>query len=102
MPASRTSSANPSAVDDASITTVRGLDYTTAQPIQVDIQGGKFLSVTPLPPREAAGGNLPTIAPGFVDLQVNGYLGLDFNTLPIAEEMTGKLIRLLWREGVTS
>jgi N-acetylglucosamine-6-phosphate deacetylase len=43
----------------------------------------------------------PFVGPGLVDLQVNGYAGLDFNTLPVPEDLPGRVTRALWREGVT-
>lgn len=41
-------------------------------------------------------------APGLVDLQVNGFRGLDFNTMPIAADLTGRAARELWSVGVTT
>lgn len=41
-------------------------------------------------------------APGLVDLQVNGFRGRDFNTLPMDPELPGRLTRELWTVGVTS
>ena len=45
---------------------------------------------------------LPTIAPGLVDLQVNGYLGRDFNRPPFPPSAVGEVAALLARDGVTS
>jgi N-acetylglucosamine-6-phosphate deacetylase len=44
----------------------------------------------------------PIIAPGLVDLQINGYRGMDYNTLPIEEEMAEKITDAIYAEGVTS
>jgi N-acetylglucosamine-6-phosphate deacetylase len=44
----------------------------------------------------------PVAAPGLVDLQINGFAGLDFNTLPVPDDLPGRVTRALWREGVTS
>jgi N-acetylglucosamine-6-phosphate deacetylase len=46
--------------------------------------------------------SLPWIAPGLVDLQINGYHGVDFNTIPIEMGSVEKVTRALWQEGVTS
>ena len=42
------------------------------------------------------------IAPGLIDLQINGFSGLDFNTLPMDEEVVTKITKMLWKEGVTT
>lgn len=48
------------------------------------------------------GETLPWIAPGLVDLQLNGYGGLDMNAPDLPEETVEALIDRLWEEGVTS
>src|SRR5690606_33596333 len=48
------------------------------------------------------GSDLPWIGPGLVELQLNGYAGMDFNTLPIAPDLASQVTRALWKEGVTS
>jgi N-acetylglucosamine-6-phosphate deacetylase len=47
-------------------------------------------------------GDLPLVGPGLVDLQVNGYGGMDFNSTPLDEEIVWRVTRALWREGVTT
>src|SRR5687768_9719882 len=47
-------------------------------------------------------GDLPWVGPGLVDLQVNGYGGMDFNSTPLDEELVQQVTRALWREGVTT
>jgi len=42
------------------------------------------------------------VAPGFVDLQINGYGGFDVNEQPLGEETLSQMIRAIWREGVTT
>jgi N-acetylglucosamine-6-phosphate deacetylase len=55
------------------------------------------------PARQPAGvPALPVVAPGLVDLQINGFAGRDFNALPIPPGTVGEVVRLLWREGVTA
>jgi N-acetylglucosamine-6-phosphate deacetylase len=44
----------------------------------------------------------PWLAPGLVDLQVNGGWGLDFNTLPLQPDTVLELSRLLQSKGVTT
>ncbi|MBW4082246.1 amidohydrolase family protein [Paenibacillus sp. S150] len=51
--------------------------------------------------QEAAAG-LPIVAPGLVDLQINGYGGHDFNNPLLTAAEVKLAVRTLWREGVTT
>ena len=42
------------------------------------------------------------MAPGFVDLQVNGYGGLDFNSDDLDADQVAELVTRQWDQGVTS
>ncbi|MGI8689702.1 MAG: N-acetylglucosamine-6-phosphate deacetylase [Thermomicrobiales bacterium] len=42
------------------------------------------------------------IAPGFIDIQVNGYAGLDFNAADVTPETVAGVVRALWRRGVSA
>jgi len=79
---------------------MRAIHYATGRPISIDTAGGIIRTIDVLDAKEAA--NLPIIAPGLVDLQINGYAGHDINSLPLANETLGKMIRAIWREGVTT
>jgi N-acetylglucosamine-6-phosphate deacetylase len=48
-----------------------------------------------------AGETLPWIAPGLIDLQINGYAGVNFNEVPIRAEQVHAVTRRLLAEGVT-
>lgn len=67
--------------------------------VRVAISDGKILSV--LEVGEGTGAE-PFLSPGFVDLQVNGYGGLDVNSPEIEPGEVAALTRRLWAEGVTS
>ncbi|KIL40384.1 N-acetylglucosamine-6-phosphate deacetylase [Gordoniibacillus kamchatkensis] len=81
---------------------LQGLHYLTGAPVRIAIRQGRIAGVEPLNDPPASLRQLPWIGPGFVDLQINGYAGMDFNTLPIAPHTTSRLSRALWSEGVTS
>jgi N-acetylglucosamine-6-phosphate deacetylase len=49
--------------------------YDTLRPITLEIGGGRIRSIQPAAER----GDLPLVAPGFVDLQINGFAGIEFN-----------------------
>ncbi len=44
----------------------------------------------------------PNLAPGLIDNQVNGYLGVDFTEPGLSEEKIQKVTKSLWMEGVTT
>lgn len=78
-----------------------GKHYRTGLPIEVEVREGRITSVTELempPPVDC----LPWLAPGLVDLQVNGGWGLDLNTAPLCSDTVLQLTRKLQRQGVTS
>lgn len=49
--------------------------FDTLRPVTVEISAGRIVSLHPA----ADAPNLPLVAPGFVDLQINGYGGVEFN-----------------------
>ena len=76
---------------------IKGTHYRSGAGISVSFKEPAIAAI-----RGGGGGDEPTIAPGIVDLQVNGFRGLDFNTLPVADDLPGNVTRELWSEGVTS
>lgn len=74
---------------------ISGRDYRTGGGISLTFRGDRIASVR-------AGSGEDILAPGLVDLQINGYQGLDFNTLPVAEDLPDRVTRALWAQGVTS
>jgi len=74
---------------------IRGIDVRTGEGIRLSLRDGAIESV-----ERGRGG--PLVGPGLVDLQVNGFRGLDFNTLPVPAELAGDVSRELFKEGVTS
>ena len=77
---------------------LRGRDYRTLQPIELEIQHGSIAEVRAL----SALDDDIILAPGFVDLQVNGFQGVDFNHFPFSELDVLHATRALWQQGVTS
>lgn len=79
---------------------IEGIHYQTGTHVSLGIAGGKISNIEiNMNQTEEA---LPYIAPGLVDLQINGYKGFDFNTLPITQELVMKVTEALWEEGVTT
>ncbi|NQX59475.1 N-acetylglucosamine-6-phosphate deacetylase [Paenibacillus qinlingensis] len=79
---------------------IRARHYASGSPVAVTVRDGRIDEVRQLD--DSLQEELPIVAPGLVDLQINGYAGLDFNQLPLQAETVSQIIRKLWREGVTS
>lgn len=80
---------------------IRGRHYRTGLPIEVRVREGKIAAVTDLAVTSSTE-HLPWLAPGLVDLQVNGGWGLDLNAAPLYPDTVLKLTMLLQSQGVTS
>ncbi len=78
-----------------------GRHYRTGLPIEVRVREGRIAAVTELAVTSSAE-HLPWLAPGLVDLQVNGGWGLDLNAAPLCPDTVLKLTMLLSSQGVTS
>jgi len=74
-----------------------GLDYATGAAVELRFST-VIEGVDPLlaPPKD-----LPWLAPGFIDLQVNGFAGVDFNDPAAPVEEIGRAIRSMFATGVT-
>jgi N-acetylglucosamine-6-phosphate deacetylase len=105
---------------------IEGIHYRTGEVVAIDVCDGRICDIRPVgePGRGTsykAPGEIPSrgtgspgttggdaildtlyVAPGLVDLQVNGYGGYDFNTLPVTSHTVHEVTRRLWQEGVTS
>lgn len=77
-----------------------GVHYRTNNPVSIKVENGVIVEHKVLTDRDNR--ELPIIAPGLIDMQINGYNGIDFNTFPINEEEIIEITKLLWKEGITS
>ena len=73
---------------------LRGRDYRTLQPIELEIEHGTISDVRALNKLEEE----IILAPGLVDLQVNGFQGVDFNHFPFSEEDVLNATCALWQQ----
>jgi len=74
-----------------------GIDAQTGAAVEVEFD--RVIRATePLisPPRD-----LPLLAPGFIDLQVNGFAGTDYNSPGSSHEAIGESLRAMFATGVT-
>lgn len=76
---------------------VIGRDPATGQTLCVTTDGGLIADVRP-----ANGTTRLWLAPGLVDLQVNGFAGHDINDAEVSAQTVADLVHALWRAGVTT
>ncbi len=83
-----------------------GIHYATGRVIRLGTGNGVIQSISPVDesvyrnPESRA--ELPVIAPGLVDLQVNGFMGVDFNAPDLTPEMIRKASVELRSMGIAS
>ena len=81
-------------------TTIKGLLYSDEGPVAITVQNGKIKQIN------AVDGSTDTsktyIAPGLIDIQINGYVGVDFSGPDLTVEGVKKATKALWKAGVTS
>lgn len=79
---------------------IKGIHYQTKEPIMVETEKGSIKRITVLQKNEIE--NLPFIAPGLVDLQINGYSGIDFNSENLTVKEVHDINDQLLAQGVTT
>ncbi len=79
---------------------VEGLFYLDNHPVCVSIVDSKIVSIDRLP----EGNPVPdlTIAPGLIDLQINGFAGVDFSDQQLNIGGMREATQALWKAGITT
>lgn len=77
---------------------VRGRQYDDGKPVAVTIGEGVITDITPV----SGDASDPWLAPGFVDLQVNGYGGQEFNDFELNTDKVIRVSLAMDADGVTS
>ncbi|HYW78910.1 MAG TPA: hypothetical protein VE890_05000, partial [Thermoguttaceae bacterium] len=80
---------------------ILGRHYETGQPVRLAISEGKIARVTPCDEIAADGASLPWIAPGLIDLQINGYAGQEFSSPDLTPQKVAQIVDALGAFGVT-
>ena len=81
-------------------TIVEGLYYMDKEPISIKIVNGRIVEFKHL--LEKTDVPKVLIAPGLIDIQINGYMGVDFAGPYLTLNEIRKATRELWKEGVTT
>ncbi|MCE7055002.1 amidohydrolase family protein [Algoriphagus sp. AGSA1] len=78
--------------------TIEGLHYRTQRPIRINLDQGVIRSIEEL--KECFTPYI--LAPGLVDLQVNGFQGVDFNEPELEVSDVVFSVQKLWENGMTT
>ncbi len=76
---------------------IQGLLAETGRPAEIRINSSHIRSINPLDPAPSL-----WLAPGFIDIQVNGYAGYDLNSPDVTADTVAHCVRSLWLAGVTA
>jgi N-acetylglucosamine-6-phosphate deacetylase len=72
--------------------------YDTLRPVSIEIEGERIRHIAPASDQP----DLPIVAPGFVDLQINGFGGIEFNDRELTIEKVRKVAYSQDKFGVTA
>ncbi len=78
------------------MTICSGIDALTGAGVEISCEGERIAKVGPVRERPAN-----WIAPGWVDIQVNGFAGVDYNSPNTPQEEIARSVQVLYSAGVT-
>ena len=79
---------------------IEGILYSTNKPVSIEISDGKIIGIKQ--GQKSSDGPQLIVAPGLVDIQINGYKGIDFSDPNLTTEDLKKIVKGLWEVGVTT
>lgn len=93
-------SCNSDTYPDSDSMIIEGILYSTEEPVSIEISDGKIIGIKP--GQKSSDGPQLFVAPGLVDIQINGYNGVDFSDPNLTLEDLRNIVEGLWEVGVTS
>ena len=88
--------------DEELIKKLEGIFYLDGSPVEIEIGAGIIRKITRIQNLKNTQNNDVFIAPGFIDHQVNGCLGIEFSNTELTMEKVYDATRTLWKAGVTT
>ena len=80
---------------------IEAFHFETGEPVRIEIGDGLISNISPAKnfPKSVSG---LFVAPGLIDNQVNGYVGVDFSEDGLTLQLMMKAVNAIHRDGVTS
>ena len=82
------------------VDSINGIHYKDGKPVSLELINGNISDISR--PNELIENSSWYLAPGLIDIQINGYMGVDFSGPDLTVEEIKKATKALWRVGVTS
>jgi N-acetylglucosamine-6-phosphate deacetylase len=79
---------------------INGIYYKDGKPVSLELINGNISDISR--PNELIKNSSWYLAPGLIDIQINGYMGVDFSGPDLTVEEIKKATKALWKVGVTS
>lgn len=77
---------------------IEAIHYRTGKPVSIEIAGEQLSKIKPA---SKAFSTPLYVAPGLVDLQINGFMGVDFSDQNLTDADFLKATKALWAKGIT-